>query len=75
MSGSSITVTSVAQLNSAIVSATTLTSGNTLTIDIDGSIALGTTPLEAFNVASGAVVDLIGINLIPSTSTVSTNRR
>ena len=55
------TATTVAGLNSEIKTADSATSG-TLAITIDGSIALGTTALEAINLEPGVTLDILGIN-------------
>ena len=59
--GTGTTVTSIAELNAAIVTADSLAvNSGAFTIDLGTVIALGTTQLEAFNLQSGVIVDLIG---------------
>lgn len=53
-------VSTITDLNAAIVAADAVTTPGTVTIDITGSIALGATALEAINMQSGVTLDLVG---------------
>jgi hypothetical protein len=63
------TISTIAALNTAIVNDDAITVPGTVTIALSGSIALGSTALDAINLHSGVTLDIVGNSATPDGGT------